>query len=162
MGHFFIKFFVLFTILTSYVFASNEETIMKKVGNENVGYVHIPDTWMLFHSTSAAPSDLSYSDGGTIFTLSFSQDKGVTEESLASSIANKYHQLGVQNIEGAIIKFAGYDDTYQIYGDFNNLNSKIVSYVFRTINHINILTFEGPESDLSDNLEYASSFTIDK
>lgn len=162
MTQFLITSLVLFNILTSNVFANNGVAKMNKVGNDNVGYVHLPDTWMLFHSTSGTPSDLAYSDGGTIFTLSFFQEKGITENSLAVSIMDKFHRLGVQNVEGAKIKFAGYDNTYQIYGDFNNLNSKIVSYVFRTKNHINVLTFEGPENYLYDNLEYAGTFTIDK
>lgn len=132
----------------------------QKFGNSKIGYISLPQEFNNFFDVKAAPSqDKQYSNGATIFTLSVFEDKKHTLESAASSIMSGLEKEGVQNLQGATIKFNGYN-CLQVYGDYNNSKHKAVAYIFKPNKNIVLLIFEGPVEELEKNLKYAETFSI--
>lgn len=152
--------------------AATEE--MKRVGNETVGYVSVPSTWVTFKDLNGG-TDFQYSDvlGTQIITMNIFDDFGLSEsqkaeltaENVAALVRYNLEMNGVEEIiesTGALGAF----DTHQLYGLFTSedhgLASCIVCWVFE--DEKGIFHFVSAEAPLESAIEVASyvydSFTF--
>lgn len=147
---------------------------MQVVGNETVGYVSVPDTWVKFTDLDGG-TDFQYSniEGTAIITMNIFDTKGLSDEqkaaldtrSAASSVWYNLENNDVTDISGATVKIGTYD-ALQVYGSFTSedhgLASYIVCWIFEDENGImHYVSAEAPVESASEVVSYVeSSFTL--
>lgn len=153
---------------------SKSTEVTQTIGNEAMGYVTIPSTWIKFVDVDGG-TDLQYSNaGGTdIITLNIFDDAGLTEEqkakldaeSAASSVWYNLEQNDVTDITGARVTLGGFE-AFQCYGMFISedfgIESMIVCWIFEDESGVlHYISAEGPMMSVMEVVSYVeNSFTM--
>lgn len=146
------------------------------IGNETMGYVTIPSTWVKFLDVDGG-TDLQYSNetGTDIITLNIFDTAGLSKEQLASldaktaasSVWYNLEQNGVEQITGAQATLGKFD-AFQLFGMFeredDGLASMIVCWVFEDDNGaFHYISAEGLLESAVKTASYVqNSYTLEK
>ena len=144
------------------------------VGNDTVGYVSVPNTWVKFMDVDGG-TDFQYSDanGTAIITMNIIDDTGLSEsqkaemdlESVATSVWYNLEKSGVIEIEGAKVNLSTFE-ARQVYGFFKSedagLASCIVCWIFKDENGVlHYVSAEAPVESITEVVDSVEdSFTF--
>lgn len=118
-----------------------EEVFLKRIGQEGIGFISIPEDWVEFMDLNVNDS-IQYSNiiGSSIISLNTFDISALSQEEqaefsledAANSLWYNLESSGVEDIEGAIVELDN-REAYQIYGNFisqdYNLPSLIITWL---------------------------------
>ena len=145
-------------------------TDTKVVGDDDHGYVTVPNNWYKFYDTAGAHA-LQYSYA-SVFILSLDVVPDTTNKMTAKMAADNYSAQELQNtnatnVTGAIVKIGKNKEytAYQVYSYYPADNSYLVTYWFEAEDgKIHYMALEGPSSttgtsitDFTDTIPYTFS-----
>lgn len=134
----------------------------KVVGNDTLGYVTIPGSWVKFIEEGGTRA-LQYSskDGTYIVTLDALSSTDISAEEYALGKANELKKDGVTNIKGATVTLGKYD-AYEVYGFHDTVKSWVLVYFFEAEDgYTHFVGVEGPDQT-SDAFRIPYSFSLTK
>jgi len=138
--------------------AQPEQIATIRVGNDTVGWVDVPEDWVVFTDVEGG-DDFQYSDrsGSRIVTLNVVEaDPSYTTEDVAYAIWDNLDESGMQDSEGAVVTLAG-RQAYQIYGAFDDGIVLVVWLVEDDAGTIHYVAIEGPADYIYGDFELVES-----
>jgi ABC-type cobalt transport system substrate-binding protein len=134
----------------------------KKVGNEKVGYVEVPSTWVNFQDLEGSgTTQFSNGIGTQIVSMDALNTDEVTAYDYAQALAMVLEDDGMEELTLATVyDIPGYE-AYQVYGVYYDQGTVLVCWVFedgKGITHY--LAVEGPVDSPFELFEIPQSFTL--
>ncbi|WP_066308939.1 hypothetical protein [Bacillus sp. FJAT-29814] len=138
--------------------ANTETSVeMKKVGEEEYGYVHVPNDWVKFVDVNPNTSyQVSSTDTKKIISINVFEDAGqdANLETYATIVWTNMEKNGGKDIQGAKVKLGDYD-ALQVYGVYNNGTMFLVTWVFQAEDgKYRYVSAEGPKEGITDVVGY--------
>jgi hypothetical protein len=142
----------------------NRTDSTKKVGDNENGYVEVPEDWITFYDEDA-PGSTQYcnSTGTQIVTLrTYGTSTEYDPKTMASAIYAKFEAENYLGIESAIAYDIQDYTAYKVYGIEPNSRTLIIIWFFEDENGIaHFLSIEGPISDTPKEVFYIpETFTL--
>jgi len=145
----------------------NTSTNTKLVGNDNYGYINIPNDWYDFKDVDGNDS-LQYSYGTTFIVTMNLVDTELSAKELAENFMyNKQQSSEVEGVTGATITIGDKDQytAYQVYMYYKQDNVYLITYWFEAEDgKVHYLALEGPgevnDMKLTDFLSIPESFHL--
>ena len=139
----------------------------KVIGDETLGYVTIPNSWLRFHDPDA-PNDLQYSYFKAFIVTMNVIDLQLTAKECATNFMYNIKNTGeVTDVNGATVKIGKNKEyeAYQVYMYYPSDSSYLVTYWFEAEDgKVHYIALEGPESynniKLTDLLFIPESFSL--
>jgi hypothetical protein len=134
----------------------------KKVGNEKVGYVEVPSTWVNFKDLEGSgTTQFSNGIGTQIVSMDALNTDDVTAYDYAQALAMVLEDDGMQELTLATVHdIPGYE-AYQVYGVYYEQGTVLVCWVFEDGTGItHYLAVEGPVDSPFELFEIPQSFTL--
>ena len=119
---------------------------LRRVGNDEYGFISIPGSWMEFIDIDPMPGIIGWTDGaGAIIQLNlFDAEMGIDPQVALSNLVAIHEGQGAENMAGATVELNG-ETVYQIHGYYPGDNIVIVTWMFKGLNgHVYYISVEAP------------------
>lgn len=142
----------------------------KIVGDDNYGYISIPNNWIKFYDVNGNDS-IQYSYANIyIVSLNVLEDTTYTAKEYASNyMYNKQNDSSVSGVTGATVQIGRNKEytAYQVYMYYPRDNTYLITYWFEAEDgKTHYIALEGPEKlndkNITDYLYIAESFSLSK
>lgn len=141
--------------------STNTSSNTQRVGNDEFGYVTVPNNWYRFYDPDAL-STFQYSYASIYIVTLYAKNKSeLSAKDYATNSMYNMKQEGAENVTGATVSLGKYT-AYQVYGYYRSENIWLVSWHFEAEDgKVHYISMEGPDAS-SEYFKIPETFSLKK